>query len=125
MGTGVGAGALILTENISADDLLGFIPLMFVSSLLLCSFFYVPGMFWLKHRKGCTSVWTFPLVAGFVLNIPILVFLLFALSIGKFFSGLSEVLLFGTAFVVTGLIFGRGFAWYCRGCGMARTQDLS
>src|SRR6266511_4542807 len=115
IGTGVGVGELFLTENVGAEDLLGFIPVMLVAALLMCSFFYAPGMFWLRRRKGCKSVRVFPLVAGFALNVPILVFLLFALSAGKFFSGLGEVLLFMTAFVVAGLVFGHGFVWYCRG----------
>jgi hypothetical protein len=121
IGTGVGVGALFLTENVGADDLLVFIPVMFVAALFMCGFFYAPGMFWMKRRKGCKSARVFPLVAGFLLNIPILVFLLCALSVGKFFSGLSEALLFGTAFVVTGLVFGHGFVWYCRGRDMARS----
>ena len=95
--------------------------MIFVAALLMCSFLYAPGLFWLKRRKGCKSVRVFPLVGGFALNAPILVFLLFALSVGKFFSGLSEALSFGTAFVVAGLVFGRGFVWYCRGRNMARS----
>ncbi len=115
IGTGVGVAALFLTENVGAEDLLGFIPIIFIVAMLMCGLSYAPGMFWLKRRKGCESTQVFPLVAAFILNIPIFIFLLFALSVGKFFSGFSEVLLFTVAFIVAGLVFGRGFVWYCRG----------
>ncbi|HYP27801.1 MAG TPA: hypothetical protein VE262_13875 [Blastocatellia bacterium] len=120
IGTGVGIGALFLTENVSRGDLLGFTPVMLAASLIMCSFFYAPGMFWLKRRKGCDSTRLFLLVAAFVLNAPILLFLLFAASAGRFFSGISEVLLFAAAFVAAGLVFGRGFVWYCGGTDTAR-----
>lgn len=115
IGTAVGVGALFLTENVGAGDLLGFIPMMFIVAMLMCGLFYAPGMFWLKRRRGCEATQVFPLVAAFILNVPIFMFLLFALTVGKFFSGLSEVLLFTVAFVVAGYVFGRGFVWYCRG----------
>ena len=119
IGTTIGVGALLLTENVGPADLSGFIPVMFIAALLMCGLSYAPGLFWLKKRKGCESASTFPLAAAFVLNIPIFLFFVFAMSVGKFFSGLSEVLLFTAAFVTAGLVFGFGFAWYCRG------QDLA
>lgn len=114
IGTLVGVGALFITENVGAGDLLGFIPVMFIIAMLMCGLSYAPGLFWLKKRKGCSGASAFPLVAAFILNTPIFIFFIFAMSAGKFFSGLSEVLLFTTAFVAAGLVFGRGFVWYCR-----------
>ena len=119
IGTIVGVGALFLTEDVGAGDLLGFIPVMFIAAMLMCGLSYAPGLFWLKKRKGCGSASAFSLAAAFALNVPIFVFFIIALSVGKFFSGLSEVLLFTTAFVAAGLIFGRGFVWYCRGQNLA------
>ena len=115
IGTIVGVGALFLTENVSPGDLLGFTPLIFISALLMCGLSYAPGLFWLRKRKGWESAPALPLAAAFLLNIPIFLFFVFAMWAGKFFSGLGEVLLFTTAFVAAGLVFGRGFVWYCRG----------
>ena len=114
-GTAVGVGALLLTEDVGAADLLGFIPVMFIAAMLMCGLSYAPGLFWLRKHKGCESASAFPLAAAFILNIPVFLFFVFTMYAGKFFSGLSEVLLFTTAFVAAGLIFGRGFVWYCRG----------
>ncbi|HEX8502064.1 MAG TPA: hypothetical protein VF659_15880 [Pyrinomonadaceae bacterium] len=115
LGTAVGVGALLLTEDVGAEDLLGFAPLMFAAAALTCGLAYAPGLFWLRRRKGCEPAAAFPLVAAFVLNLPVFLFFAFALSAGKFFSGPGEVLLFALAFVAAGLAFGRGFVWYCRG----------
>ena len=115
LGTAVGVGALLLTESVGAADLSGFVPVMFVVALIMCGLAYTPGLFWLKRRKGCRPTAAFPLVAAFVLNVPVFLFFIFAMSVGKFFSGLGEVLLFTVAFVTAGLVFGRGFIWYCRG----------
>ena len=97
----------------------GFIPIMFISAVLMCGLAYAPGLFWLRRRGGCESASAYSLAAAFVLNLPIFAFFIFAMSVGKFFSGLSEVLLFTAAFVAAGLAFGRGFVWYCRGRKMA------
>ena len=115
LGTAVGVGALLLTESVGAADLLGFAPVMFVLATAMCGLAYAPGLFWLRRRKGCEPAAAFPLVAAFVLNVPVFLFFVFAMSAGKFFSGLGEVLLFTAAFVTAGLVFGRGFVWYCRG----------
>ena len=119
MGTIVGVGALFLTEDVGAGDLLGFIPVMFVAAMLMCGLSYAPGLFWLKRRKGCEPASAFSLAAASVLNVPIFAFFILAMAVGKFFSGLSEVLLFTAAFVAAGLVFGRGFVWYCRGRNLA------
>ncbi len=112
VGTTVGVGALFLTETVSAADLLGFIPVMFVAAALMCGLFYLPGMLWLKRSQRTTK--HSPLIVAFILNLPIFLFLLFALSIGRFFSGLGEILIFAMAFIVAGLVFGQGFLWYLR-----------
>jgi hypothetical protein len=118
-GTMAGVGALFLTENVSAGDLSGFIPVMFMAAVLMCVLSYAPGLFWLKRRKGCESAAAFPLAAAFVLNIPVFLFCICAMLVGKFFSGFGEVLLFATAFLTAGLVFGGGFVWYCRGQNLA------
>ena len=115
LGTAVGLGALLLTEDVGAADLSGFIPVMFLAALLMCGLSYAPGLFWLKKRRGGESASAFPLAAAFVLNAPIFLFFLFAMAAGKFFSGPSEVLLFSVAFVAAGLVFGVGFVRHCRG----------
>ena len=115
LGTAVGVGALLLTESAGAADLLGFVPIMFVLALVMCGVAYTPGLFWLTRRQGGAPAAAFPLVAAFVLNTPVFLFFVYAMSVGKFFSGPGEVLLFAAAFVTAGLVFGRGFVWYCRG----------
>jgi len=119
IGTIIGVGALFLTEDVGAADLSGLIPVMFIAAVLMCALCYAPGLFWLKKRMAWESAPAFLLTSAFVLNAPVFLFFIFAMSAGKFFSGLSEVLLFTAAFVAAGLAFGGGFVWYNRGRGLA------
>ena len=101
--------------EVGAVDVLSFIPLMFVPALLMCGLLYAPVLLWLRRqRKSCAPARLFVLVPAFVLNIPAFVVLLAGLLAGNVFFGLSEVSLFAAAFIVAGLIFGRGFVRYCR-----------
>lgn len=102
--------------EVGAVDVLSFVPLMFVPALLMCALLYAPVLLWLKRRrKSCAPARLFVLVPAFVLNAPAFLVLLAGLLAGNVFFGVSEVLLFAAAFVVAGLIFGRGFVRLCAG----------
>jgi hypothetical protein len=119
-GTCVGVVLLLIISyafyggDVGAVDVLSFIPLMFVPALLMCGLLYTPALLWLKRRrKSCAPARLFVLVPAFILNAPAFVVLLAGLLAGNVFFGVSEVLLFAAAFVVAGLMFGRGFARWC------------
>ncbi|HJR08785.1 MAG TPA: hypothetical protein VJ842_16110 [Pyrinomonadaceae bacterium] len=122
VGTGAGVAMLFASSyifyggDVDAIDVLSFIPLMFVPALLMCGLLYAPVLLWLKRRrKSCAPARLFVLVPAFILNIPAFVVLLAGLLAGNVFFGVSEVLLFAVAFIVAGLIFGRGFVRLCGG----------
>jgi hypothetical protein len=121
-GTCAGLAALFVTSyafhggDVDTIDVLSFIPLMIVPALLMCGLLYVPGLLWLRRRRrGCEPASLFVLASAFALNVPAFVVLLAGLLAGNVFFGLSEIFLFAVAFVVAGLIFGRGFVRYCKG----------
>jgi hypothetical protein len=81
----------------------------------MCGLLYAPVLLWLRHRRGgCQPRRLFLLVPAFVLNLPAFILLLVTVLRGTGFSGFTEISLFITAFVVTGLMFGAGFVRYCR-----------
>jgi hypothetical protein len=99
--------------DVDLIDVLSFIPLMLVPALLMCGLLYTPGLLWLRRRrKHCAPTRLFVLTPAFVLNIPAFIVLLAGLFAGNVFFGWSEISLFA-AFVVAGLMFGRGFVRYC------------
>jgi hypothetical protein len=119
-GTTAGIALLFITAyafhggDVDTVDVLSFIPLMLVPALLMCGLLYTPGLLWLRRRrKSCAPALLFVLTPGFVLNIPAFTVLLAGLFAGNVFFGWSEISLFAAAFVVAGLIFGRGFVRYC------------
>lgn len=119
-GTTAGIALLFLISyafyggDVGLIDVLSFIPLMLVPALLMCGLLYAPGLLWLKRRrKRCAPARLFMLTTAFVLNVPAFIVLLAGLLAGNVFFGLSEILLFAVAFIVAGLIFGRGFVRYC------------
>jgi hypothetical protein len=121
-GTTAGIALLFITSyafhggDVGAVDVLSFIPLMLVPALLMCGLLYTPGLLWLKRRrKNCTPARLFVFFPALVLNVPAFIVLLAGLLAGNVFFGWSEVLLFAVAFIVSGLIFGRGFVRYCVG----------
>jgi hypothetical protein len=119
-GTTAGIALLFITAyafhggDVDAVDVLSFIPLMLVPALLMCGLLYAPGLFWLRRRrKSCAPALLFVLMPALVLNIPAFTVLLAGLFAGNVFFGWSEISLFAAAFIVAGLIFGRGFVRYC------------
>ena len=119
-GTTAGVALLFITSyafhggDVDRTDVLSFIPLMLVPTLLLCGLLYAPGLLWLRRRrKSCAPARLFVLTPAFVLNVPAFVALLAGQLAGNVFFGWSEILLFAVAFVVEGLVFGRGFVRYC------------
>lgn len=102
-------------EAISAVELLGIASFSFVPGLIMCVLLYAPVLLWLRRRRGgCEPPALFLLMPAFVLNLPAFILLLVAVLIGTGFSGFTEISLFFTAFIVTGLMFGAGFVRYCR-----------
>lgn len=119
-GTTAGIALLFITAyvfyggDVDTVDVLSFIPLMLVPALLMCGLLYTPGLLWLKRRrKSCAPARLFVLTSAFVLNVPAFTVLLVGLFAGNVFFGWSEISLFAAAFIVAGLIFGRGFVRYC------------
>ncbi|HKP71378.1 MAG TPA: hypothetical protein VJT82_00475 [Pyrinomonadaceae bacterium] len=102
--------------DVDTLDVMSFIPLMIVPALLMCGVLYAPGLLWLRRRRrDCEPASLFVLAAAFVLNVPAFLVLLAGLLAGNVFFGVGEILLFAVAFVVAGLVFGRGFVRYCEG----------
>jgi len=102
-------------EAISAEELLGIASFSFVPALIMCGVLYAPVLLWLRRRRGgCEPRSLFLLVPAIVLNIPAFILLIVAVLRGAGFSGFTEISLFITAFIVTGLMFGGGFIRYCR-----------
>ncbi len=100
---------------ISVEDALGFGTLIPMAGLLLCALLYTPGLMLLRRRrKSCEPASLFMLTSALLLNVPVFIGMLVAQRLGNTFFGLSEVSVFILAFVVTGLVFGRGFTAYCR-----------
>lgn len=118
-GTTAGIALLFITAytfyggDVDAIDVLSFIPLMLVPALLMCGLLYTPTLLWLRRRrKNCAPAPLFVLTTAFALNIPAFIVLLAGLLAGNVFFGWSEISLFAVAFIVAGLIFGRGFVRY-------------
>ena len=100
-------------EPVSAPDLMGFVPLTFFPSLLLCGLLYAPVLRRLRQRRGdARPAYLFPLISV-LLNLPFLLLLLALALAGRFFAGPGEVAIFSSAFFTSGLLFGIGFARLC------------
>lgn len=119
-GTTAGIALLFITSyafhggDVSRTDVLSFIPLMLVPALLMCGLLYAPVSLWLKRRrKSCAPARLFVLTTAFALNVPAFGVLLAGQLAGNVFFGWSEILLFAVAFIVAGLVFGRGFVRHC------------
>jgi hypothetical protein len=103
------------TGPVSGEDAFGFATLIPVAALILCAVLYTPGLLLLRRvRKACEPVSLFTLTAALVLNVPVVIAMFIAQSSGSPFFGAGEVSIFLLAFIVTGLVFGRGFVSHCR-----------
>ena len=103
--------AILYFSNGGADftvtDVTGFGVLAIVVSGLLMIIFYLPGLYWLKRRRGgVTPRRDFLLLTGVLCNLPIIILLL--TLIGRKMV-LSEALGFSATFVIIGTVFGLGF----------------
>jgi hypothetical protein len=103
--------AILYFSNGGADftvtDLTGFGTLAIVISGLLMLVLYLPGLYWLKRRRGGVKPrLDFLLLTGLFCNIPVFIFLL-ALINRKMV--LSEALGFIVTFLIIGSVFGLGF----------------
>jgi len=97
-----------VVEPLSFADLMGFTVMSLIAALVAIGVLYLPGLFWLRRRMGgCERGVLFSLVAAFILNAPLIVFIGF--QAGRSMAR-SEAILFISLFVVMGLIFGLGFA---------------
>jgi hypothetical protein len=95
-------------EPLSFADLMGFTVMSLMAALPAIGLLYLPGLFWLRRRLGgCERAALFSVVAAFILNAPLIVFIGF--QAGRSMAR-SEALLFICLFIITGLLFGLGFA---------------
>ena len=93
--------------DFTVTDLTGFGVMAVVVSGLLMLVLYLPGLYWLKRRRGgVTPRRDFLLLTGVLCNIPVILFLL-ALINRKMV--LSEALGFIVTFLIIGTVFGFGF----------------
>lgn len=103
--------ATLYFTNDGADfttaDLMGFGVLAIVASGLLMLLLYLPGLYWLKRRRGAVRPrMSFVLLTGLFCNIPLFITLL--ILINRKMS-LSEAIGFILTFLIIGSVFGLGF----------------
>jgi hypothetical protein len=91
--------------DFSLTDIVGFGGIVIIGSGLLMLAYYLPALLWLRRRTQ--NPWSFPVVNGLLLNIPI--FTVFLLLAGRKMA-LSEASLFAFSFLAIGIVFGAGFA---------------
>lgn len=105
---------ILFVERPGMADVLGFGSLTLGAALIIIPLLYVPGLFWLRRRRGgCRPAWLFPIVSGVLLNVPVITVSVFAAQL-KASMALGERAVFLTGFIVMGFAFGLGFVWYCR-----------
>src|ERR1041384_2361544 len=103
--------ATLYFSNGGADftmtDLMGFGVLAVVASGLLMLVLYLPGLYWLKRRRGGVKPRiSFALLTGLFCNIPLFVTLI--VLVNRKMS-LSEAIGFIVTFLIIGSVFGLGF----------------
>lgn len=95
--------------DFTVTDLSGFGVMVVVASGILMLLLYLPGLYWLKRRRGgIRPRIEFLLLTGLLCNLPI--FILLLTLINRKMS-LSEALGFMTTFLIIGAVFGLGFTW--------------
>jgi hypothetical protein len=105
---------VLFVERPDMADVLGFGTLTLGAALIIIPLLYVPGLFWLRRRRGgCRPAWLFPVVCGVLLNLPVIAVSVLASRL-KASMALGEQALFLTGFVMMGFAFGLGFVRYCR-----------
>ena len=93
--------------DFTTTDLMGFSMLALVASGLLMLVFYLPGLYWLKRRRGGVKPRiSFALLTGLVCNIPL--FSTLIVMVNRKVS-LSEAIGFMVTFLIIGSVFGLGF----------------
>ena len=93
--------------DFTTTDLMGFGMLAIVASGLLMLVLYLPGLYWLKRRRGAVRPrMSFVLLAGLFCNIPLFITLI--VLINRKMS-LSEAIGFILTFLIIGSVFGLGF----------------
>jgi hypothetical protein len=114
----VGLGALVVVAPWldgaapSSADLNGFGIILFVSTILIASFFYAPAAAWLVRRRRSAAITA--LVCAVAANIPVFLALAWGFR-NQMFGGWSEAALFAFAYLVAGAAFGAGYAgWFSR-----------
>src|ERR1043165_416311 len=105
--------ATLYFSNGGADfamtDIMGFGLMAVVASGLLMLGLYLPGLYWLRRRRGGVNPRRdFILLTGIVCNLPLFTTLL--LLINRKMS-LSEALGFMATFLIIGVVFGLGFTF--------------
>ncbi|HEU4389623.1 MAG TPA: hypothetical protein VFV34_17595 [Blastocatellia bacterium] len=100
--------SFLIAERPSLTDIAGITVLSVIAVGVNTSLVYVPGLYWLRRRRGsCEPAIVFAGAAGLVLNIPAIV--LAVLQSGAT-MGTTEALLFAAMMIVAGSVFGFAFA---------------
>lgn len=95
--------------DFTTTDLMGFGVLAIVASGLMMLLLYLPGLYWLKRRRGAVRPrMSFALLTGLFCNIPL--FIILIILINRKMS-LSEAIGFIVTFLIIGSVFGLGFTW--------------
>lgn len=93
--------------DFTTTDLMGFGVLAIVASGLMMLLLYLPGLYWLKRRRGAVRPrMSFALLTGLFCNIPL--FIILIILINRKMS-LSEAIGFIVTFLIIGSVFGLGF----------------
>ena len=93
--------------DFTTTDVMGFGVLAVVASGLLMLALYLPGLYWLKRRRGGVKPRiSFVLLTGLFCNLPLFITLM--ILINRKMS-LSEAIGFILTFLIIGSVFGLGF----------------
>jgi hypothetical protein len=94
-------------SDFTMTDVMGFGVMAVVASGLLMLVLYLPGLYWLKRRRGGVNPRRdFILLTGLVCNLPLFITLIFLINRKM---SLSEALGFIATFLLIGSVFGFGY----------------